>query len=163
MSSLFSAFSRPTPSKPASSAQRTSEARTAFDASLRSVGTSTLDSELQLRAKDIHKNALLLDKQDRAVNDSTGALEKQGDGLESLLEDTRGELKGLAARGKGNSNELGDAEGKEGTAADDFEEEMRRIEADLDLLDEAMDDIEGRDAGRQEASGPKDEQQRKDR
>jgi hypothetical protein len=117
------------------------------------VGTSTLDSELQLRAKDIHKNALNLDKQDRAVNDSTAALEKEGDGLERLLRDTRGELRLAAAGGKG--KERGEGNGEEGTVADDFEEEMRRIEAELDLLDEAMDDIEGRE-------GSKDEQQRKD-
>ncbi|ETN45899.1 uncharacterized protein HMPREF1541_00080 [Cyphellophora europaea CBS 101466] len=153
MSSLFSVFT--TSSTPANNtaqtshsqasrspptpSQRTAEARAAFDASLASTGAAALDNELHSRAKNIHDNAAHLDEQDRRVQKETKTLHGEGDALEKAL--------GKAERALG------------GESADGFEDEIRRIEAELDLLDDVLDEVEGKrvdtDAGELHEGGGK--------
>ena len=76
---------------PASQAQRTAEAKQAFNSHLSSVGAS-LDSEFQARATNIHQNAKALDKQETNLQKETVKLRKQGDEMQKLVEKTTRDL-----------------------------------------------------------------------
>ncbi|RMZ87130.1 hypothetical protein DV736_g5648, partial [Chaetothyriales sp. CBS 134916] len=104
---------------PVSQAQRSKEAEAAFIASLKSEG-SNIDAELQRRANDIHSNAHNLTKQDQKVQDSTKQLSKEADALEKFLRKTE----------------------KQVPQTDSFEDEIARLEADLDLIDETLQEVE---------------------
>ncbi|MCJ1485653.1 hypothetical protein MMC06_005828 [Schaereria dolodes] len=81
-------------SSPSSPDQRTAEARTAFTASLNAVGTH-LDSDLRLRAKDIHANSSAIAKQQADVAAQTAALSKQSAQYQKIADESRGQLKEL--------------------------------------------------------------------
>lgn len=66
---------QPTPAAP--TPQQVDEARTAFTASLLSAGTSTVQSDLQARAGDLHANAAAIDKQERDLLRETMNLGKE--------------------------------------------------------------------------------------
>ena len=104
--------------------QRTKEAKEAFQASLKSSGAA-IDHELQGRAANLHANAKALDQQDRKVQKDTKQLTKESDAMEKFL----------AKSNKG----LPDMDG--------FDADIAKIEADLDMFDEMLDDIEQRDYG----------------
>ncbi|MCJ1294833.1 hypothetical protein MMC34_006392 [Xylographa carneopallida] len=72
--------------------QRTTEARTAFLASLHSVGSQS-DAELHARAQDIHTSAAALARQDAGVAAQTAALAQQTAGYRQLADESRGTLK----------------------------------------------------------------------
>ncbi|RMD42788.1 hypothetical protein DV735_g2378, partial [Chaetothyriales sp. CBS 134920] len=107
------------PRHPASQVQRSREAQVAFLASLKSEG-SKIDAELQRRARDIHANAENLTKQDNKVQEGTKQLSKEGDALDKFLGKTEKQL----------------------PQTDSFEDEIARLEADLDLIDETLDEVE---------------------
>ncbi|KAI1934100.1 hypothetical protein LOZ58_002468 [Ophidiomyces ophidiicola] len=69
--------------RPSNSPDATSEARAAFLASLKSVG-SNLDSDLRSRATNLHENAAILQKQEDELKRTTKQLFKQGNELEKL-------------------------------------------------------------------------------
>ncbi|KIX07489.1 uncharacterized protein Z518_02142 [Rhinocladiella mackenziei CBS 650.93] len=79
---------------PASTAQRTAEAKDAFTASLNSVGAS-IDAELHARAKNIHANAKALNKQENDLRQDTKSLSKENDSLQKLLDKTKKEVQGF--------------------------------------------------------------------
>lgn len=79
---------------PASSAQRTAEAKDAFKAALTSVGGS-IDVELQARAKNIHANDKALTKQEDELRKNTKALARESDSMQKLLDKTRKEVQNL--------------------------------------------------------------------
>lgn len=141
MSSFFSALSgsSKTPKSdntdraPPTQEQRTAEARNAFDASLRASAT-TIDNELQSRAKTIHENAARLDQQDTRVQSGIKGLTAEGEGAEELLAKTSRSLQQIAG-----------TEGEDRNAADRFDEELARIEKDLDFLDDMLDEVESKD------------------
>ena len=80
-----------TPDGP-SKEQRTLEARLAFTASLHSVGAN-LDSDLRLRAADLHENAAALQSQEDSLRKATADLAKQNDQWEKIADQTRAGLK----------------------------------------------------------------------
>ncbi|RMZ83291.1 hypothetical protein DV738_g1255, partial [Chaetothyriales sp. CBS 135597] len=126
------------PRLPASQAQRSKEAQAAFLASLKSEG-SKIDAELQRRARDIHANAENLTKQDKKVQEGTKQLSKEGDALDKFLSKTEKQL----------------------PQTDAFEDEIARLEADLDLIDETLDEVDqGERSSAADAllSGPVDEE-----
>ncbi|GAD92420.1 hypothetical protein CPC735_068470 [Paecilomyces variotii No. 5] len=75
-----------------SPAQRTAEARTAFTASLNSVG-SNLDAELRSRAANLHSNAAALNKQENELQRATAGLAKQNDQWQKVADQAREGLK----------------------------------------------------------------------
>ncbi|MCJ1418158.1 hypothetical protein MMC32_004503 [Xylographa parallela] len=77
---------------PTTPTQRTAEARSAFLASLTSVGSQG-DAELQARARDIHTSAAALARQDAAVATQTAGLARQTAQYQQLADDSRGKLK----------------------------------------------------------------------
>lgn len=109
---------------PVSQEQRTEEAKQAFKASLKSTG-SALDKELKTRADIIHANAKELDKQDKALQKDTKQLTKDGDAIEKFLEKSRKALPDM----------------------DSMESDIARIEAELDMFDEMLDEVEQRYSG----------------
>ena len=102
-------------SSPASSAQRTKEAKDAFTASLNSVGAS-IDAELQARAKNIHSNAKALTKQEDYLRKETKSLAKDNDTFQKLLDKTRKDIKGL----------------------DGIEDIMANLDSDLAMIEETL-------------------------
>lgn len=72
--------------------QRTSEARAAFTATLTSIGTS-LDSDLQARASDIHSNSTAIAKQEADVLKQGAGLKKESDRYQKVADESRGKLK----------------------------------------------------------------------
>ena len=106
----------------ASQSQRTAEARAAFEASLKSAGAG-LDNDFQSRAKIIHANAKQLDQQDKKVQTGTKSLSKEADTLDKFL-----------AKQK-----------KTMPSADGFETDIAKVEADLDMLDGFLDDMDADD------------------
>ena len=100
---------------PASSAQRTKEAKDAFTASLNSVGAS-IDAELQARAKNIHSNAKALTKQEDNLRKETKSLAKENDSLQKLLDKTKKEVRGL----------------------DDLDDIMANLDADMAMIEETL-------------------------
>ena len=107
---------------PASPAQRTAEAKAAFTAALKSEG-SKLDADLQLRAKDIHKGATTLAKQDSDVQKEIQKLSKQNDAMQKVVDKTRNEMK----------------------AYDDLPDIMADLERDLMIVEETLRIAEGND------------------
>ncbi|KAJ9212868.1 transcriptional regulator family: GCN5-like 1 [Paecilomyces variotii] len=84
---------QPLPDNPQPSpAQRTAEARTAFTASLNSVG-SNLDAELRSRAATLHSNAAALTKQENELQRATANLAKQNDQWQKVADQAREGLK----------------------------------------------------------------------
>src|SRR5438128_1524987 len=77
---------------PASQAQRTAEAKAAFTASLHSVGSS-LDAELQSRARNIHANSKALSLQEQGVEKEIKKLSKQSDQMQKVIDKTKNDLK----------------------------------------------------------------------
>lgn len=75
----------PTPVAP--SPQQIDEARTAFTASLLSAGTSTVQSDLQARAGDLHANAAAIDKQEQELLKETKNLGNESDKWQKLVDD----------------------------------------------------------------------------
>lgn len=121
---------------PVSQEQRTVEAKEAFQASLKSTG-SALDKELKTRAEIIHSNAKELDKQDKNLQKDTKQLSKEGDAVENFLAKSRKALPDM----------------------DSFESDIAKIEAELDMFDEMMDEVEQRDRddeddGKDDGAGP---------
>lgn len=80
------------PDSDVESRKRTNEAKTAFLASLNSVGNS-LDSGLQTRAADIASNSTQLGKQQAELERSTAALAKETQRYQKLADDARMKLK----------------------------------------------------------------------
>ncbi|KAI4095171.1 MAG: hypothetical protein LQ339_007331 [Xanthoria mediterranea] len=76
---------QPTPGAP--SPQQVDEARTAFTASLLSAGTSTVQSDLQARAGDLHANAAAIDKQEQELLKETKNLGNESDKWQKLVDD----------------------------------------------------------------------------
>lgn len=72
--------------------QRTAEAKTAFTASLLSVGANH-DAELRSRAKTLHENSNILGKQEANVARTTADLGKQNEQLEKTTDKARDGLK----------------------------------------------------------------------
>lgn len=77
---------------PASQEQRTAEAKAAFTASLSAVGSS-LDADLQSRARNIHANSKVLNKQEQGVDKEIKKLSKQGDQMQKVVDKARSDLK----------------------------------------------------------------------
>lgn len=77
---------------PTTSDQRTAEARTAFLASLNSIGSQG-DAELQARAKDIHSSSAAIAKQEVELAKQTDLLAQQTVQYQQLADDSRGKLK----------------------------------------------------------------------
>ena len=117
---------------PASQAQRTEEAKDAFTASLNDAG-STIDADLQSRAKAIHANADNLKKQDKNVQKEMKQLSKESDALDKFLK----------------KNE------KNMPQTDSFEDEIAKIEADLDMLDDTLREAEAEDQSADEGPSTK--------
>ncbi|KAL8801580.1 MAG: hypothetical protein Q9182_004366 [Xanthomendoza sp. 2 TL-2023] len=67
--------------------QQVDEARTAFTASLLSAGTSTVQSDLQARAGDLHANAAAIDRQEQELLKETMNLGKESDKWQKLVDD----------------------------------------------------------------------------
>ncbi|KAL8883619.1 MAG: hypothetical protein Q9215_008129 [Flavoplaca cf. flavocitrina] len=67
--------------------QQVDEARTAFTASLLSTGTSTVQSDLQARAGDLHANAAAIDKQEQELLKETKNLGKESGKWQKLADD----------------------------------------------------------------------------
>jgi len=84
--------SQPPQPPPASQAQRTAEAKKAFTASLNSVGSS-LDTDLQSRARNIHSNSKALDKQEKDVAKEIKKLSKQSDAMQKVVDKTKRDLR----------------------------------------------------------------------
>lgn len=72
--------------------QRTAEARTAFTASLSSVGSS-LDADLRSRAAILHSNSAALAKQEADLAKETAALAKQTAQWQKMADNSQGKLK----------------------------------------------------------------------
>ncbi|KAL8821618.1 MAG: hypothetical protein Q9223_000361 [Gallowayella weberi] len=75
------------PNSTAPTPQQVNEARTAFTASLLSAGTSTVQSDLQARAGDLHANAAAIDKQEQELLKETMNLGKESDKWQKLVDD----------------------------------------------------------------------------
>lgn len=107
---------------PATPSQRTEEAKDAFIASLNNAGTS-IDAELQARAKNIHANAKALAKQDDDLRKDTKGLAKESDSLQKLLNKTKKEIQGFG----------------------DLESMMADLDADLAMIEETLRLVEEED------------------
>jgi hypothetical protein len=114
MSTSMSVNAAP-PRTPATSSQRTKEAKDAFTASLNSVGTS-IDTEFQARAKNIHANAKALTKQEDSLRKETKSLAKENDSLQKLLDKTKKDMKGF----------------------DDLDDIMAQLDADMAMIEETL-------------------------
>lgn len=101
--------------------QRTQEAKDAFIASLKSTG-STIDKELRTRAEIIHSNAKGLDKQDKQLQKDTKQLSKDSDAMEKFFSKSQTAIPDV----------------------DSFEDDIAKIEAELDMFDDMLDDIDSR-------------------
>ncbi|KAI4172405.1 MAG: hypothetical protein LQ346_008603 [Caloplaca aetnensis] len=75
------------PTPPSPTPQQTAEARAAFTASLLSTGTSTVQSDLQNRAADLHANSAAIDKQEQALLRETKNLGKESDKWQKVVDD----------------------------------------------------------------------------
>lgn len=84
--------SQPPQPPPASQAQRTAEAKKAFTASLNNVGSS-LDTELQSTARNIHSNSKALDRQEKDVEKEIKKLSKQSDAMQKVVDKTNRDLR----------------------------------------------------------------------
>jgi hypothetical protein len=84
--------SQPAQAPSASQAQRTAEAKAAFTASLNAVGSS-LDADLQSRARNIHANSKALNKQEQGVDKEIKKLSKQNDQMQKAVDKAKSDLK----------------------------------------------------------------------
>ncbi|KAM5447448.1 hypothetical protein MaudCBS49596_005959 [Microsporum audouinii] len=75
-----------------SRSNETTEARAAFTASLKSVGTN-LDADLRTRAGTLHDNAAIIEKQQEDLKQTTQEVSKQSKELEKLLDQGQNGLK----------------------------------------------------------------------
>lgn len=120
---MASGTSQPTTSwrrnNDAPQAQRTAEAKKAFEASLLDAG-SNFDNDFQSRAKIIHANAKELDQQDKKVQKETKNLSKEADALDKFLAKQR----------------------KTMPSVESFETDIAKVEADLDMLDDLLNEME---------------------
>ncbi|EEP81647.1 hypothetical protein UREG_06512 [Uncinocarpus reesii 1704] len=108
------------PVDPSPSPDPTAEARTAFLASLKSVG-SNLDTDLRARASTLHENAAIIQKQEAELKRTTDQLAKQGNELEKL-----------ADQGQQGLKEVGDLQ----NWAEMMERDLLIVEESLRLADE---------------------------
>ncbi|KAI9870611.1 MAG: hypothetical protein M1830_004049, partial [Pleopsidium flavum] len=72
--------------------QRTAEARTAFTASLSSIG-SNLDGDLRSRAANLHSNSAALSKQEADLAKETAVLSKQTAQWQKIADNSQEKLK----------------------------------------------------------------------
>lgn len=100
-------------------AQRTAEAKKAFEASLLDAG-SALDNDFQSRAKIIHANAKQLDQQDQNVQRDTKNASKEADALDKYLAKQKKSMPSIES----------------------FEADIAKVEADLDMLDDLLAEME---------------------
>ncbi|WEW57270.1 hypothetical protein PRK78_002735 [Emydomyces testavorans] len=123
------------------SASASSEARTAFLASLKSVG-SNLDTDLRARATTQHDNAAVLHKQEAELAKTTRQVGKQANELEKLADQGRQGLK-----------EVGDLQ----NWAEMMERDLLVVEEAVRLAEEEEDGKRGRvgeeEEGRERTSG----------
>lgn len=126
---------------PASQAQRTAEAKAAFTASLNSVGSS-LDADLQSRARNIHANSKALSKQEQGLNKEIKKLAKENDQLQKVAEKTKSDLK-----------EFDSLQNFEAGLEADLERDLMLIEETLRIVEEddwsEADDQEAQEHARQ--------------
>lgn len=115
----------------ATSASSTTEARLAFEATLKSVGTN-LDATLRDRARTLHENALALEKQEDDLRRHTESLARQNDQWEAVADKAREGLK-----------EIGDVQ----NWAEMIERDLLIVEETLRLVEEDGDDEEGDGVG----------------
>ena len=115
--------------------QRTAEAKTAFTASLLSVGANH-DVELRSRAKTLHENSNILAKQEADVARTTGELGKQNEQLEKVTDKARDGLK-----------EIGDVQ----NWAEVIERDLLVLEETVRMVEEGGQDGHGGEGG--EGSG----------
>jgi DNA anti-recombination protein RmuC len=101
-------------------AHETAEARTAFVASLTSVGTN-LDADMRARAATLHENNASLAKQEDDLKKTTQSLAKQTTELEKMAEQASQSLK-----------EVGDLQ----NFAEMMERDLLILEETLDLAEE---------------------------
>ena len=116
--------SQPAQPPPASQAQRTAEAKAAFTASLNSVG-STLDAELQSRARNIHANSKALGKQEQGVEKEIKKLSKQSDQMQKVVDKAKSDLK-----------EFDSLQNFETDLEADLERDLKLIEETLRIVEE---------------------------
>ncbi|KAL8946625.1 MAG: hypothetical protein Q9183_007881, partial [Haloplaca sp. 2 TL-2023] len=110
------------PNTTSPSPHQTAEARAAFTASLLSAGTSTVQSDLQNRATDLHANAAAIDKQEQELLKQTKNLGKESDKWQKVVDD--------GARGV---KETGDVQ----NWAEMLERDLCVLEDVLDMAEEA--------------------------
>jgi hypothetical protein len=121
MSSTISGAST-APQSTATRDQRTREAREAFTTSLSTIGSS-IDADLQSRAKNIHSNSAALKKQEDQLTKSTKELGKENKRMEGLVEKTKRDLGKVMDRGGG---------------MEGMEAKLDQIDDDLAVLEEMM-------------------------
>ena len=118
------------PTSTTTSTQRTTEARTAFLATLTSVG-SHHDSALQSRSRDIHGNASAVAAQEAELAKQTALLAKESQQYQQLADESRGKLK-----------EIGDVQNW-----------AELLERDLLVLEETVRVVEEGEAGKKGGEG----------
>ncbi|KAB8076610.1 hypothetical protein BDV29DRAFT_154474 [Aspergillus leporis] len=122
------------PSPPTEPSQRTIEAKAAFTASLRSAGAN-YDTALRDRARTLHENSSVLDKQEQDVRRATEQLAKQNSQLAKVADQAREGLK-----------EIGDVQNW-----------AELIERDLLIVEETIREAEERERERADAHGGEEE------
>ncbi|KAE8355274.1 hypothetical protein BDV28DRAFT_129244 [Aspergillus coremiiformis] len=130
MSTYPSSSQTPPTPVTADTSQRTTEAKTAFTASLRSVGAN-YDSALRDRTRNLHENSSVLDKQEADVRRATEELALQNDQLAKVADQARHGLK-----------EIGDVQNW-----------AELIERDLLIVEETVRLAEEREREREDGSG----------
>ena len=118
------------PNTTSPSPQQTAEARAAFTASLLSAGTSTVQSDLQNRATNLHANAAAIDKQEQELLKQTKNLGKESDKWQKVVDD--------GARGV---KETGDVQ----NWAEMLERDLCVLEDVMDMAEDGTDDKATRD------------------
>ncbi|KAE8139935.1 hypothetical protein BDV38DRAFT_280406 [Aspergillus pseudotamarii] len=116
---------------PETTDQRTAEAKAAFTASLRSVGAN-YETALRDRARTLHENATVLDKQEADVRRATEQLAKQNDQLAKVADQARDGLK-----------EIGDVQ----NWAELIERDLLIVEETVRLAEEGEEEEEGDSRG----------------
>ncbi|EED13197.1 conserved hypothetical protein [Talaromyces stipitatus ATCC 10500] len=91
-SSVLSPTTANQPRDPQEAVRHTLEARTAFTASLHSVG-QTVSADLRARAVDLHENAAVIQKQENVLAKHTAELSKQNDQWDKVVDTARQGLK----------------------------------------------------------------------
>lgn len=117
--------------------QRTAEAKTAFTASLLSVGANH-DAELRSRAKTLHENTNILSKQEADVARTTADLGKQNEQWEKVTDKARDGLK-----------EIGDVQ----NWAEVIERDLLVLEETVRMVEEGGRDGHGEGSAGEQRSG----------